>query len=196
MSYMMQAAFDTAAYPQDWVIGTDGRVAYVNNGYEPDEIAAVVEQERRAIEPGGYCWPRPGAAELQLFETYDAHPLPRQLEPLQALRDAGADWVTGISSHVPKIYRIRAPERGGGFLSWGLGSFLFDQMGSLHLRSQLYLEHTVHRGRAIQTRILVGMLEDYGQPRWATPAERTQLFQLLRSAEPPPPGSMGSVLPG
>ena len=45
MSYMMQAAFDTAAYPQDWVIGTDGRVAYVNNGYEPDEIAAVVEQE-------------------------------------------------------------------------------------------------------------------------------------------------------
>ena len=43
--YNLQSAFPTAAYPQDWVIGTDGRVAYVNNGYEPDEIAAVVEQE-------------------------------------------------------------------------------------------------------------------------------------------------------
>ncbi len=43
--YNQQQAFWSAAYPQDWIIGADFRVAYVNNGYEPDEIAAVVEEQ-------------------------------------------------------------------------------------------------------------------------------------------------------
>ena len=43
--YSQVAAFPTAAYPQDWVIDVDGRVAYVNNGYEPDEIRAVIEEQ-------------------------------------------------------------------------------------------------------------------------------------------------------
>ena len=43
--YSQAAAFPTAAFPQDWVIGTGGEVAYVNNGYEPDELRAVVEEQ-------------------------------------------------------------------------------------------------------------------------------------------------------
>jgi len=32
-------------YPQDWIVGVDGKVAYVNPGYEPDEITAILDAE-------------------------------------------------------------------------------------------------------------------------------------------------------
>jgi peroxiredoxin len=32
-------------YPQDWVIGADGTVKYVNTVYDPDEIMAVLDAE-------------------------------------------------------------------------------------------------------------------------------------------------------
>lgn len=34
-----------SVYPQDWIIGTDGTVKYVNTVYDPDEIMAVLEAE-------------------------------------------------------------------------------------------------------------------------------------------------------
>ncbi len=34
-----------AIFPQDWIVGSDGRVAYVNNAYEPDEMVHVIERE-------------------------------------------------------------------------------------------------------------------------------------------------------
>ncbi len=44
-AYAQQTAFGDAIYPQDWIIGSDGTVVYVNNGYEPDEWAVVLEKE-------------------------------------------------------------------------------------------------------------------------------------------------------
>ena len=32
-------------YPQDWIIGADGTVLYVNTAYEPNEMIAVIEAE-------------------------------------------------------------------------------------------------------------------------------------------------------
>jgi len=32
-------------YPQDWIIGADGTVKYVNTVYDPDEMMAVLEAE-------------------------------------------------------------------------------------------------------------------------------------------------------
>jgi len=43
--YSQQLAFLWTAYPQDWVIGADGRVAYVNNAYQPDELISTIERE-------------------------------------------------------------------------------------------------------------------------------------------------------
>ena len=40
-----QDLFEVSPYPQDWVIGVDGKVAYVNTAYEIDEITAVIEAE-------------------------------------------------------------------------------------------------------------------------------------------------------
>lgn len=37
-------SFDTI-YPQDWVVGVDGRVAYVNPGYDPEGLTALLEAE-------------------------------------------------------------------------------------------------------------------------------------------------------
>ena len=42
--YDMNQAFPTAAYPQDWIVGPDGTILYVNNGFEPDEIRFVLER--------------------------------------------------------------------------------------------------------------------------------------------------------
>ncbi len=46
-AYRLQQSFPTGAYPHDWVIGTDGNVAYANNRYEADEMIAVIQAELR-----------------------------------------------------------------------------------------------------------------------------------------------------
>ena len=32
-------------YPQDWIIGSDGRVKYVNTVYDPVELMAILDAE-------------------------------------------------------------------------------------------------------------------------------------------------------
>lgn len=44
-TYAQVMAFPSAAYPQDWVIGTDGTVVYMNNGFEPDAMITAIENE-------------------------------------------------------------------------------------------------------------------------------------------------------
>ncbi|MFT5685800.1 MAG: peroxiredoxin [Myxococcota bacterium] len=43
--YAQQTPFPSAAYPQDWVIGADGTVVYVNNGFELDAMLSAIESE-------------------------------------------------------------------------------------------------------------------------------------------------------
>ena len=43
--YAQVMAFPTGAYPQDWVIGTDGVVVYANNRFELAELTAAVESQ-------------------------------------------------------------------------------------------------------------------------------------------------------
>jgi len=44
-TYDQEFPFPTGAYPQDWVIGTDGIIVYANNTFEVDEMTAVIEAE-------------------------------------------------------------------------------------------------------------------------------------------------------
>jgi peroxiredoxin len=37
--------FTNSVYPQDWIIGVDGTVAYVNTVYAPDEMYEVLDAE-------------------------------------------------------------------------------------------------------------------------------------------------------
>ena len=44
-AYSQQTAFGGTIYPQDWIIGSDGRVAYIHNGYDPEAMHAILEAE-------------------------------------------------------------------------------------------------------------------------------------------------------
>lgn len=43
--YAQEMAFPSAAYPQDWVVGTDGVVVYANNGFELDAMVTAIDNE-------------------------------------------------------------------------------------------------------------------------------------------------------
>jgi hypothetical protein len=43
--YHQDSAFPSAAYPQDWVIGSDGTIVYVNNGFELDAMVTAIEDD-------------------------------------------------------------------------------------------------------------------------------------------------------
>ncbi len=43
-AYTQQTAFGQAIFPQERIIDADGRVAYVNNSYDPEAVAAIIEQ--------------------------------------------------------------------------------------------------------------------------------------------------------
>ena len=34
-----------SVYPQDWIVGVDGTVVYVNNVYEPEEMMEILDAE-------------------------------------------------------------------------------------------------------------------------------------------------------
>lgn len=43
--YQQQSPFPTGAYPQDWIVGTDGQIVYVNNTFSLEEMIAVLDAE-------------------------------------------------------------------------------------------------------------------------------------------------------
>lgn len=129
------------------------------------------------------------AVELQYEETYFPYPTDSQVIEFRELRDAGADIVTGVQSHVPQAMEPYGVDDAGGpgIIVYGLGNLFFDQMWSWETRTELYARHTIYQGRVISTEILTGVLEDFAQPRWATPAERADLLETIFKAAPARP---------
>ncbi len=44
-NYEILNRYTTAAFPKDYIVDVEGTVAYVNNGYEPDEWIPIIEAE-------------------------------------------------------------------------------------------------------------------------------------------------------
>jgi len=130
------------------------------------------------------------AIELQYLETYNPFPTDQQVVEFRQLREAGADIVTGVQSHVPQAWE---PYGGGseseapGIIVYGLGNLFFDQMWSWETRTGLIARHTIYQGRLLSSEILTTVLEDYAQPRWATPEERAGILESIHRAAPPRP---------
>ena len=126
------------------------------------------------------------AVELQYYETYHPYPTDQQVVEFRELRAAGAKIVTGVQSHVPQAMEpYGAGDPGGpGIISYGLGNLFFDQMWSWQTRTELYARHTIYDGQVLSTEILTGVLEDYAQPRWATPEERAELLKSIFEGAP------------
>ncbi len=129
------------------------------------------------------------AVELQYLETYEPSPTPEQVEEFRELRAAGADIVTGVQSHVPQaLETYGVDETGGpGAIVYGLGNLFFDQMWSWPTRTGLIIRHTLYEGRPLSTEILTTVLEDFAQPRWATPKERSEILRRIFDAAPARP---------
>lgn len=126
------------------------------------------------------------AVELQHTEIYDARPFGDQINDFRELRNLGVDIVTGVQSHVPQAqepYEATA-ERPGSIISYGLGNLFFDQMWSWETRTGLMARHTIYNGQLLSTEILTTVLEDYAQPRWATPEERREILNRIFNAAP------------
>jgi poly-gamma-glutamate synthesis protein (capsule biosynthesis protein) len=117
-------------------------------------------------------------AELQYQESYDVVPLLDQRQNFNALVRAGADIVTGIQSHVPQAMEFTE----GKLILYGLGNFYFDQMWSQNTREGLIVKHTIYNNRHLSTQILPTLIYDYGQPRWATPAESKAILDRVYGA--------------
>jgi Bacterial capsule synthesis protein PGA_cap len=129
------------------------------------------------------------AVELQYYESYDPFPTAEQVSEFREVRGWGADIVTGVQSHVPQAMEpYGAVDAGGpGIIVYGLGNLFFDQMWSWETRTELYARHTIYEGRVLSTEILTGVLEDYAQPRWATPKERAEILNRIFTAAPKRP---------
>lgn len=129
------------------------------------------------------------AVELQYLEVYQPNPTAQQVVEFREVRDAGANIVTGVQSHVPQAWETYgANEPGGpGTISYGLGNLFFDQMWSWETRTEQIARHTIYEGRIINTEILTAVLEDFAQPRWATPTERADILNSVFNAAPARP---------
>jgi peroxiredoxin len=44
-NYVIDFKTTNSVYPQDWIVGVDGRVRYVSASYEPAAMIAVLEEE-------------------------------------------------------------------------------------------------------------------------------------------------------
>ena len=112
--------------------------------------------------------------EFDAAGNYQVKPLPQEEADFQALSDGGADVVTGIMAHAPQAVELR----NGREILYGLGNLYFDQTWSWPTRTGLVARHTIYDGKLINTELLVTVIQDNFQLRWATPKER---MQVLRS---------------
>lgn len=126
------------------------------------------------------------SVEIQYFETYNPYPTYQQVYEFREIREAGAQIMTGVQSHVPQAMEAYGAQEvgGAGIIVYGLGNLFFDQMQQWSTRTELYARHTIYAGRLISTEILTGILEDFAQPRWATPEERADLLRTIFEAAP------------
>lgn len=126
------------------------------------------------------------SVELQYYETYNPFPTAQQVVEFRELREAGADIVTGVQSHVPQTWEpYGADDDGGaGIIVYGLGNLFFDQMWSWETRTGLIARHTIYDGRLLSSEMLTTVLEDYAQPRWASDEERREILERVHSAAP------------
>ena len=146
-----------------------------------EEILALVEELAGEVDVV--------AVELQYLEIYEPSPTYQQVQEFRELREAGADIVTGVQSHVPQAWETYgANDPGGpGTITYGLGNLFFDQMWSWETRTEQMARHTIYEGRVLNTEILTAVLEDFAQPRWADEEERADILNRVFNPAPQRP---------
>ncbi|MBI2766194.1 MAG: CapA family protein [Chloroflexi bacterium] len=148
-------------------------------------------EERRAGEPAFY---RP-ASELELTRfadrirqlktqvdivivqvqtgTENTHdPTDRSIKALRTAADAGAGLVIGNQAHWAQAVEVR----GGAFIAYALGNFIFDQVHTPEFTQGYLVESTFHGKRLVDVRLVPYQIEERYRPTFATGDLRAKIL--------------------
>lgn len=93
----------------------------------------------------------------------DTHvPSPRSVKALRAAADAGADLVVGNQAHWVQAAEVR----GGTFIAYALGNFIFDQVWTPEHTQGYLLEATFHGAKLATIRMLPYQIVDQYRPEF------------------------------
>jgi len=105
--------------------------------------------------------------------TEDTHtPSPRSIKGLRAAADAGADLVVGNQAHWVQAAEVR----GGTFVAYALGNFVFDQTHTPEHTQGYLLEMTFHGKKPATVRLVPYQIEQKYRPVFATGTLRTKII--------------------
>lgn len=103
----------------------------------------------------------------------DTHaPSPRSIKALRAAADAGADLVVGNQAHWVQAAEVR----GGAFIAYALGNFIFDQRWTPEHTQGYLLEATFHGAKLATVRMLPYQIEGQYRPMFAEGATRLKII--------------------
>ena len=106
---------------------------------------------------------------------YQANPNQQQKEFARAAIDSGAELVLGHHSHV-----VQTTENyGDGFIIYGLGNLVFDQMWSEETREGVIAECKFIGPELREIEFTPTKIENYNQPRLATDAESDKILKRM-----------------
>jgi len=116
---------------------------------------------------------------FQYEETYNYNPTEIQINDFRRIIDAGANIVSGSQSHWPMGVEFR----GESFINYGLGNLFFGQQSDyMGNNPGIITKHIFYQGEHINTVLITTMLNDFSQPRLATPEERVELLNSIFTA--------------
>jgi poly-gamma-glutamate synthesis protein (capsule biosynthesis protein) len=109
---------------------------------------------------------------------YTSVPTERQRGLAWEAVDAGATLVIGNHPHAVQAVEFLK----GGFVSYALGNFVFDQDWSLETQQGVVMEAIFHGTRLVSVRYLPVHIYDQHQPRWAEPVEGASILARMEEA--------------
>jgi poly-gamma-glutamate synthesis protein (capsule biosynthesis protein) len=109
---------------------------------------------------------------------YTSVPTERQRGLAWEAVDAGATLVIGNHPHAVQAVEFLE----GGFVSYALGNFVFDQDRSLETQQGVVMEAIFHGTRLVSVRYLPIHIHDMHQPRWAEPVEGASILARMEEA--------------
>ena len=109
---------------------------------------------------------------------YTPVPTERQRQLAREAVSSGATLVIGNHPHAVQAVEFLE----GGFVSYALGNFVFDQDWSLETQQGVVMEAVFHGPRLVSVRYLPVHIYDQHQPRWAEPAEGESILGRMEDA--------------
>jgi len=111
--------------------------------------------------------------------TEDTHtPTGRSIKALRAAADAGADVVVGNQAHWVQAAEVR----GGAFVAYALGNFIFDQVHTPEHTQGYLLEATLHGRTLVTVRLVPYQIENQYRPAFLTGSPRLKVLRDVLKA--------------